>query len=267
MNKQLTGGLITRSDDTKTQIYISSLRAIPLFSEFSEDGLILLLANGRVKHYEKNHILNRIGDKGDYFNIIIDGSVKIFRETRNGDEIVLSILGKGNTFGKTALLKNSRYTFSIMSLTETTILRLPKTFLFEMAENHTLYDDFLTKLLEATLDEVNQRSLEIEHLTKMTSAQRVACFLLSLCNEQQNDGVTFQLPYEKSLIAKKLGMTPETFSRSLKRLSTLGVETKNSHITIQSLEHLKESVCGHCSISSSECTPPFAVNVKIEKLS
>jgi len=46
------------------------------------------------------------------------------------------------------------------------------------------------------------------------------------------------LPYEKALIASRLGMQPESFSRALKRLKPIGVEVRGDDVTITDIRSL-----------------------------
>ncbi|MFT6791811.1 MAG: CRP-like cAMP-binding protein [Cellvibrionaceae bacterium] len=125
--------------------------------------------------------------------------------------------------------------------------------MLKMTENKVEFDHFLGKFLEVELNEFNQLELHAEHLAQMTSAQRVGCFLLRLCADQQQGCRGLQFPYEKVLVAGKLGMTAETFSRSLSKLSGLGVEVKNSVVIIHKVGQLCAHICEHCSATCYEC--------------
>lgn len=42
-----------------------------------------------------------------------------------------------------------------------------------------------------------------------------------------------ELPFQKQLIANHLGMTPETFSRSLKEIKKLGIDVERDSVTLR----------------------------------
>ena len=46
------------------------------------------------------------------------------------------------------------------------------------------------------------------------------------------------LPYEKALIAARLGMKPESFSRAMARLRGLGVYVEGEQVAISDVERL-----------------------------
>lgn len=72
---------------------------------------------------------------------------------------------------------------------------------------------------------------QIEQLQLRSGTQRVAHFLLKQCPAREGPA-EIVLPYDKSLIASRLGMKPESFSRALARLRDLGVRTARSHVSI-----------------------------------
>ena len=67
--------------------------------------------------------------------------------------------------------------------------------------------------------------------------------------------VTIALPYEKALIANRLGMTPESFSRALARLRDLGVAVEREAVTVQDMARLAAFV--EQSRDISEIQPAF----------
>ena len=80
---------------------------------------------------------------------------------------------------------------------------------------------------------------QIEALKARTGAQRVAGFLLELC-EAEKGPATVVLPYDKNLIAGRLGMKPESLSRAFSRLRRdAGVRVAANVATIRDVEALQ----------------------------
>ena len=227
--------------------YQSFLKSIPLFADLSEQSLDYLLQNLKKQTYHKGKILFLSGDHVEYLHIILEGWIKLFRETRDGHESVLSILGRGDVLGDTACLQNADYFYSCEVVDDTTLLQIPISQIQKMSQCSIESNDFKKKLLEKYIHAYDQRCLEVEHLTVMTSAQRIGCFLLKNCGHQDKGSATIQLPIDKYLVAGRLGMTPETFSRALNQLSVLGVETSKSEVKINNIEQLRNHVCHCCS--------------------
>jgi CRP/FNR family transcriptional regulator, dissimilatory nitrate respiration regulator len=79
---------------------------------------------------------------------------------------------------------------------------------------------------------------QIEQLKAHTGAQRVAEFLSSLC-ESQTGSCQIGLPYDKALIAGRLGMQPESLSRAFVRLRTIGVTIEQNQAHVEDIARLR----------------------------
>lgn len=229
------------------------LRKIKLFSEFSPQAIDQLLEHITYKEYKKDNMLFFTGDTADFFYIIKRGGVKLYRQTRDGHESVIAILKEKEVFGKACIVKDSIFPYSAQVILDSVLLKLPASFMWYIASHPIEFNNFFVKFLEEGFSELGQKNLEAEHLAQMTSCQRVGCFLLRMCTSQAECCTTVYLPYEKALVAGKLGMTPETFSRCLHQLTSLGIETHNAKITIHNIQHLQNRICEHCSATKQEC--------------
>ncbi len=78
----------------------------------------------------------------------------------------------------------------------------------------------------------------VEQLTVKSSSERLATFLYRLCPADQ-DAAVIRLPIDKSLIASRLGMQPETLSRSLAKLRRIGVKTVDSEVVVPDIAELR----------------------------
>lgn len=233
--------------------YRKFLKCVPLLADFTDHSLEFLMQNVQERNYEKGKILFFSGDPVHYIYIIEKGWIKLFRETQDGHESVLALLTQGDTFGEAAVLVENNHSYSCEIIVDTTLLQIPISHIKKMLHSTEHCHDLCTKLLEIEIHNTNQRCLEVEHLTTMTSAQRIGCFLLKGCGHIHEGSFKLELPVDKYLVAGRLGMTPETFSRGLNQLSAIGVETKNSEVTINNIEQLRSHVCRCCSALAGEC--------------
>jgi hypothetical protein len=69
--------------------------------------------------------------------------------------------------------------------------------------------------------------------------QRVAEFLVSLCPVGEGT-YTIALPYDKALIAGRLGLKPESLSRAFAKLRSVGVHVHAAHVEVKNLDKLRE---------------------------
>src|SRR5690606_36050701 len=143
-------------------------------------------------------------------------------------ESVLALLPRGHAFGKEAILKKRPLSYNAEVVADADMLLIPRAFLKEAAQNHEELSELQEKIITLIVSGAHQMELSIAHLSWLTSAQRVACFLLRLGEGKHEGGVEITLPYEKSLVAELLGRKPETLSRALIQLMPVGVGTNKS---------------------------------------
>ena len=87
----------------------------------------------------------------------------------------------------------------------------------------------------------------------MSATQLVACFLQRLCVLYDFNPREFELPYSKTLIASRLGMELETFSRTLNKLKENGISVEGTRVMIHDLRRIEQFVCATCSVAE-DCT-------------
>ena len=200
-----------------------------------------------VRDFPKGKILFLHNDTAEYFYIVVNGWVKLFRETLDGDEAVVDVLNEGCIVGETAIFENNLYHCSAELVENSTLISLPLHLLkTQMEESHELS----MKMFGAMSRYRQQQDQELEHRDLQSAPQRIGCFLLRLCKQGQTGTITLHLPYDKSLIAARLGMKPETFSRALTRLrNETGIRIQGSTVEMDGLEQLSRYSCSACSSS------------------
>lgn len=226
------------------------LRGIAFFSQLQKSAVENLLKAVTLRSYEKNQTIFLRGDKADRFFIIINGWIKLSRETPEGDETIVALLTRGDVFGEAALFSTTNYSFSATAAENSQLAQIPATTIKEVAKSNP---DILQRIMATMSREIYQIQMEREHLALMSAAQRVGCLILQLSENMSGKGGVFTFPYDKSLAAQRLGMNPETFSRALAQLKPVGVSVKGSEIRIDSFERLAEFSCVHCSSLTDEC--------------
>jgi CRP/FNR family transcriptional activator FtrB len=72
-----------------------------------------------------------------------------------------------------------------------------------------------------------------------TTAQRLGCYLLDLSKEPADNTVSFRLPFDKRLLAARLGCRQENLSRAFAALRTMGVETHGARVILHDIARLR----------------------------
>lgn len=200
--------------------------------------------------YKKGKVIYIEGDTAEYFYISQNGWVKLFHQTIGGEEAIVDIIDGNNSFGEDAIFNNNRYTSSAEVVEDTELIMLPLSILKEQVNTNT---SVAAAMLYSMSHHRKHQELEIEHLALQSAPQRIGCFLLKMCPTNKTSKIKLNLPYDKALIASRLGMKSETLSRALNTLrQEAGIRINNSTIEIDDIERLTNFTCT-CSLTHPEC--------------
>ena len=214
------------------------LQSTRLFASLDSQTLQSLLAGAVPRHYPKGQVLFQHGEPADAFFIVLDGWVKVFRVTPGGDEAVVGIFTRGQNFAEAAAFIGGVYPASGEAVTESRVLRISARRLHQrICES----PEMGLAMLASTSRHLHMLVCQIEQLKAHTGAQRVAEFLVSLAPQEEGP-CTIALPYDKALIAGRLGMKPESLSRAFQRLRGEGVKINNNMAVIADMEELQAFV-------------------------
>lgn len=208
-----------------------------------------LTPHTKIKTYDKDDTVLHHGDAAESLWLVLKGWVKLTRQTPDGKESIVGLCTQGDVFGEAALFPNANYPYTAQIAENGTVLAAISAAAIRnlVAKDSVLSTRIMTLLNERT----SQAQLKLEHMTTMSAAQRLGCFLLNLCHMQTNGSKTLQIPLEKHILATYLSMKPETLSRSQQQLKPVGISVSGHTITIENIGKLLEFVCNSCSESGS----------------
>lgn len=212
------------------------VRSTPLFGAMPQEVAQSLVGNQAAHVYEKGTLLFQQGEPAASFFVVLDGWVKLFRVTPDGSEAVVGVFRRGETFAEAAIFLGGRYPVSAEISTTARLLRIDGEMLRRRIREQR--DLALSMLASASY---HLKAL-VEQIEVLSAPQRVADFLIRLCPTREGP-FTVELPYEKALIASRLGMKPESLSRALSKLRPLGVsvERERSIVDVDLLVRFVES--------------------------
>lgn len=224
---------------------------LPLFSGLSEEAVAELLAHAYVQTFDRNASLFLQGDSAERFYVVLDGWVKLYRSTERGEESVIGVFAAGESFAEAAIFDEATYPVSGLVVEDARLLVVPaKPFVRYLVE----HGDKAVKMMAAMSRHMRQLVQQVERLTIRSSTERVAEFLGRLCPRRAGATVIC-LPMDKSLIAGRLGMQPETFSRSLAKLRPLGVIADGPRVSVADAAALWDMVGGAGEATGAGCAP------------
>lgn len=218
----------------------------PLFHALAPERLRVFQDAACEKLCKKGQMLYMQDDRAKSFYVIRSGWVKLFRETLDGTEAITDIFTIHHAFGETSVFLDNYYSESAQAVEEAVLFEIPTELLRKEINGNPA---FAMSMLSVMSRYRRRQAMEIEHLTVQNTPQRIGCFLLRLCTQQKSHkSVTLHLPYDKILLAARLGMQPETFSRALAKLrDEMNMTIQGATITIPDINWLKAYCCSFCS--------------------
>ncbi len=219
---------------------------LPVFSKLGEKDMAQLLIHADIRSYDKGKLLFMQGETLSRYYLILEGWVKLYKSTDAGDEAVLQMLSAGDSLMEAAVFLSIPSIVNAQVVQNAKLMSLPAPIIRQsMADNKNLALNMIGGLSMRSHGLIRQ----IEHSRLKTATERVGWFLLKLAMEQTGGkGTAITLPYDKSTIASYLDMTPETFSRTLKRFRNKGFSIHNDKITKPN----PKALCTFCDEALSE---------------
>ena len=222
-----------------TETPLSALLAqIPLFSALSPEQSAHIAAACRERHLTKGEMLFQKGDPVRGFFIVVTGQMKLALPSAQGNEKVLEIIGPRQSFGEAVMFMDRPFPVSAEALLDTRLLHIARESIFQLLDSDA---SFARRMLAGLSMRLHALIADVESYSLRSSAQRLIGYLLQQAGDKSGEGhVTIKLPTTKHVLASRLNLTPETFSRVLHDLSSAGlIEVSGRNITIPDLTRLR----------------------------
>lgn len=215
--------------------YVQMAGQSPLLARLSQEVRTCLLSKARVCHFDRGTTIFIQGERAANLKIVVQGRVKLYRVAASGCEAVVDLCGEGSSFEEVTALRGERYRLSAEAVSDVTLVLVD---LKAIGSCPKAREELSSAVLACAADSLDALLAHVQDLKVQNGAQRLADFLAGLCATQEG-ACSVDLPYEKNLIAGRLGMKPESLSRAFRRLGDKGVAIDRNHITIGDVAALR----------------------------
>lgn len=201
-----------------------------LFDHISPENLEKILSCSVIQEHDANKILLNQGDAAPGIFLILEGSVKTLRMNADGEEATIRLLGANDTCLEAVLFMGGPSPITVQTIGKSRLLLIPE----KVVKTRVLEDnEFAVNLLRIVTRHYKNAMHQIDAMHIKSPLQRVGYYFLTKHLEAGHENFELKLPFKKQIIANYLGMTPETFSRVLKQLKELGVDTDDNTIRLK----------------------------------
>ena len=169
-------------------------------------------------------------------HILLDGQIALSRTSQDNTVTVVDVIRPSGQVGLSASLTN------LPALTHAETVTRSELVLIEGAGLRALLPEeptLATALLRAEATDFRALVLQVCDLKMRTTAQRLGCYLLELAPDPGSRSATIRLPFDKRLLAARLGCRQENLSRAFATLRAQGVETRGARVTLHDMAKLR----------------------------
>jgi CRP-like cAMP-binding protein len=226
------------------QVHIN-LRKIPLMAELTDEELVRVKSEIRIRAYHKREVVLHKGGSGDGLLFLLSGQMQVIDITEDGRAIGLRMLAPGDFFGEIALINNSTRSASVVAISEVLVAFLPApTAMHLFSHSPSVANQMLRHLAQKI-----QRDSEFRALLSINNtARRIYAYLALLQQTKQDEPgtptVVENMPTHQD-IANMINTSRETVTRALLTLAQQGIVQKDSHrLVILNPEALQKLIQG-----------------------
>jgi len=218
---------------------LATIKQHHLFSPLEQSELEQLCSTARVHNFKSGERIISQHQTAERFYLVTEGKVKLFRISPDGHEKVIEIIKKGESFAEAIMfMDKSQYPADGESVGKSTLISFKfNDFKTQLASNSEL----CFRLLGSTSMRLHRRLNEIETLTLQNATHRVIRHLIYQLPDPSAESAEINLDIPKRLMASRLSIQPETFSRILHKLKDLDViDVQGRKIVISNTQKLFE---------------------------
>jgi CRP-like cAMP-binding protein len=202
----------------RVQDFLSNL---PLFKNLDGEQIARLAIGTGETEVPRGAAVYHRGDPCNGLYIVVYGQIKLSLQTTRGDEMVVELIGPGTSFGDAPLFAGKPHILGAEALADSKLLHVTKEVLLDELERDPHFSQRVIAILSARL---YQRLSELEGYFLSSGTERVISYLLHVENgHAPGNFEQVTLPATKGIIASRLNLTHEHFSRILRELITAGL--------------------------------------------
>jgi CRP/FNR family transcriptional regulator, transcriptional activator FtrB len=217
------------------QIDVEALRGFRPFAEFAPFEYEQIRHRAEIQMIPARTHLLKIGDVPEALYVLLDGLVQLVSTSQGSDSTVL-LLRPPSFFVTAAVVQNDRLLTSARTLQPSRVLHIPA------ACVHALLAEkgaFTRAIIDDLCVQYRNTVRELTNLRTRNGFERLIAWIAAM-QARSNTPCEIRLPFDKGVLAARLGISPETLSRDLARLGALGVTVEGRTLRIAETSELRQ---------------------------
>jgi len=226
---------------TITPKHYESIKLNPLFKGLSTHDFLQVMSHTKLCKLSADEILFRQHEPAKDFFYIISGTVKLSLLSIDGAEKVIDLINQNQTFAEAIIFQSiPNFPVSATALKKSLLLRINADSYTKILHNSP---PTCIKVITALSIRLHWSVQELDRLSLHNATYRLVSYLLDNISTDTVESATIDLSVAKHIIASRISVTPETLSRTLKRLSQQNlIEVHDKHIILLDLNKLRNMI-------------------------
>jgi CRP/FNR family transcriptional regulator, transcriptional activator FtrB len=220
---------------------VGDLRSVPLLAGLSQREFGRLWAGAVTETVPAGTILFKTGEVASHLHVLRSGSVELCTDARKDCGILLLL--PGESFMLEAAVFGTPYPTSARTIIASDLVRIPVGAVRALYAVSARFSEAVSQALAAQLRSALHSIID---LRTRSAPQRLGAFLLRMAEADTSTG---RLPWPKRTLARRLGMSPETLSRSIQTLADNGLLLRGNRIIVRDRKRV-ERFCGEDIVGS-----------------
>ncbi len=220
---------------------VDVVRRINVFRGVKPLDFERLIAPAVTLTFKSGDTVFRQGDPAASFFMVVDGWIKLYHITASGKEAVIYVFTKGESIAQAVAFTGQSYPAAAEAVSDARIVRIPAAHVIKCIRDTP---DVAIAMIASTSFHLHHLLEQVAQLKVQSAVQRVAEFLVSLCPTGKGP-FAIALPYDKILIAGRLGIKPESLSRVFATLRSAGVQVHALQVIVHDVGALRRVATGN----------------------
>ena len=206
---------------------IDLLQSVSLFFDLSEKELGYIEEKMVTRRYENGNYIFLEDSEGEQCFFVAKGSVKVTRLSKDGREVILTMLNAGDFFGEMSLLDGESRSANVIALEETEVLTLNREDFLVVLHD---YPTIAIQLVKEMAGRLRKSDRQIASLSLSDAEKRITMCIIRFADDQgiiKNGKVSIPKTPIQQDIANMAGTSRETVSRALSILEKENLIKRN----------------------------------------
>jgi CRP-like cAMP-binding protein len=202
-------------------VTVADFKDIYLFRVLNDKQIGLVLKKAQRIYLDNEEILFEYGDEASRFYFLKSGQITLGRISKEGNEKILEIIQAGHTFAEAAMfMEGNKYPVTATSIGASEVLAFDNNAFLDLLREST---ETCFALMADMAQRLKGLINEVDNLTLQDAQCRIINYIMIQMPEETTSPIEVNLPIAKNVIASRLSIKPETFSRIMHKLSEEGL--------------------------------------------